>query len=249
MLISPLNFREFDSGSISGGDAKKKIFSSKKTKEEQAEAPPPPPSFSEEELNAAKRDAYQQGFLEGIKEGNAQAQNEHAEIDRIVQESLENFVKSINPIFSSYISHCSKLKQNMPPLALAIAKKVAGEALAKDYSEILENIATQCAAAMITEPEINITVNPRLSDSLAARLQKISNHEKYASNIHILSDESKPVSDYLIEWQDGSIERKTERLWQQMDKAIENMLAAIRHEPEEQLDLLTMNNNTNNGNL
>ncbi len=239
MLISPLTFREFDNNSSASTEIRKTPFNKKKP--DDPEVPPPPPTFSEEELKSAERDAYQRGFLEGTKEGHSQAQNEHTEINRLITEGLENFIKNISPIFSQYKSHCMELKQNMPTLALSIAKKVAGDALTIDHIVVVESAAKKCLEIMISEPDISITINSRLAGELKNKIKQLSSKEKFASNISIIGNEDIAISDYRIEWKNGSLERNTEKLWQHMDKAIGNMLATIANEEEEQLDLLNSN--------
>jgi len=237
MQISPLTFREFDSAALPAKEIRKKPFATQK-KEEEPEAPPPPPTFSEEQLHEAERDAYKRGFLEGTKEGHATAQGEHSEVQRILMEGLENFITSVVPIFDQYRKHCQQMRMDMPTLALAIARKIAGEALSEPAQYIVDEAAKHCAEALISEPEITIMINPRLAEALAFKLKQIGSREKIADNITIIPEEAIDVSNYRIEWKNGSIERSTEKLWQQTDKAINNMIAAIAGEPEEQLDLL-----------
>jgi|CXWL01.1.fsa_nt_gi flagellar assembly protein FliH len=237
MLISPFTFKEFDASSFPNKEVRKKPFASQK-KEEEPEAPPPPPTFSEEELRAAERDAYQRGFLEGTKDGHAQAQNEHTDVERILMEGLENFVQNITPIFVQYRAHCLQIKQNMPVLALSIAKKVAGQALSIDHIAIIETAAKQCADTIISEPQVTVTINSQLASSLSHKLSQLGTREKAASHVTVIPDDNIAISNYRIEWKNGSIERSVEKLWKQMDKVIDNMLATIANETEEQPDLL-----------
>jgi flagellar assembly protein FliH len=235
MLISPLNFKEFEPG-IAGKEVRKKPFAPKKT--EEPEAPPPPPTFSEEELRAAERDAYQRGFLDGTREGHATAQSEHSDVERILMEGLENFVQSIAPVFQQYRGHCLQLKQSMTPLALSIAKKVAGDALLKPAESIVEAAAKQCAEIIINEPQVTITINTRLAGVLSEKLKKLENREKAVANISIIPDDNIILNNYRIEWKNGSLERTTEKIWEQIDKAIDNMIVAMANEPPEHLDLV-----------
>mgnify|MGYP003392965031 CR=1 FL=1 len=235
MLISPLNFKEFEPG-IAGKEVRKKPFAQKKT--EEPEAAPPPPTFSEEELRAAERDAYQRGFLDGTKEGHATAQSEHSDVERILMEGLENFVQSIAPVFQQYRGHCQQLKQSMPPLALSIAKKVAGDALLQPAESIVESAAKQCAEIIINEPEVAVTINSRLAGVLSEKLKKLESREKAVANISVIADDNIILNNYRIEWKNGSLGRTTEKIWEQIDKAIDNMMAAVANEPPEQLDLL-----------
>lgn len=239
MLISPLTFKEFDANNVQAKEVRKKPFAQQK-KEEEPAAPPPPPTFSEEELKKAERDAYQRGFLDGTKDGHAQAQGEHTEVERVLMEGLENFAKSITPIFTQYRNHCGQLKSDMPILALSIAKKIAGDALSNDSQTVIEAAVKQCSEVMVSEPQITVTIHSRLAGALSHKLKQINNRETAASNVSVIADENIAMGDYKIEWKNGSIERSTEKLWQQMDKAIGNMLATITNEKEEQLDLLNI---------
>lgn len=236
MLISPFTFREFDASGFPSKEIRKKPFTSKKI-EEELEVLPPPPTFTEDELRAAERDAYQRGFLDGTKDGHAQAQSEHSDVERILMEGLENFVQNISPIFAQYRKHCTQLKQDMPVLALSIAKKVAGDALSNDSQAVVETASRQCAEAIISEPQITITINSRLADCLAGKLKNLGQHASSVSQITVTPSSDIPISDYRIEWKNGSIERNVEKIWQQMDKVIGNMLATIDNEKEEQLDI------------
>ncbi len=157
-------------------------------------------------------------------------------------EGLESFVNSISPIFDQYRKHCQQMRKDMPVLALAIAKKIANEALSEPAQYIVDEAAKQCAEALISEPEITVLINPRLAEALSFKLRQMGGREKYTDNITIIPEEAMPVSNYRIEWTNGSLERSTEKLWQQMDKAINNMIAAIVGEPEEQLELLNLQN-------
>lgn len=235
MLISPLNFKEFEPG-IAGKEVRKKPFAQKKT--EEPEAHPPPPTFSEEELRAAERDAYQRGFLDGTKEGHATAQNEHSDVERILMEGLQNFVQSIEPVFQQYRGHCLQLRQSMPPLALSIAKKVAGDALLQPSQSIIETAAKQCAELMVNEPQVSVTINSRLAGVLSEKLKKLESREQAASQVTVIPDDNIILNNYRIEWKNGSLGRTTEKIWEQIDKVVNNMLAAIANEPPEQLDLL-----------
>lgn len=235
MLISPLTFKEFESGTP-GQEVRKKPFAQKKT--EEPEAPPPPPTFSEEELRAAERDAYQRGFLDGTREGHATAQSEHSDVERILMEGLENFVQSIAPVFQQYRGHCLQMKQGMPPLALSIAKKVAGDALLKPAESIVESAAKQCAEMMVNEPQVTVTINSRLAGILSEKLKKLEGREQAASQVSVIADDNIVLNNYRIEWKNGSLGRTTEKIWEQIDKAVDNMIAAVTNEQPEQLDLL-----------
>lgn len=235
MIIEKLNFKEFESATVSVKEPRKSPFHKPKKEEE---LPPPPPTFSEDELKAAERDAYKQGFLEGTKEGILQTQNEQADVERVLMERLEKFAESISPIFERYKAHCQQLKQDMPPLALAIAKKVAGNAILGDHQLIIETATSHCAETMASEPNVSITIHAQLADTLANKLKTLHGKVPKSAHIEVIPNEQIAHGDYIIEWKNGGIEKSYEKIWQLMEKVIENMVSTIANEPEEQLDLL-----------
>jgi flagellar assembly protein FliH len=239
MLIEPFTFKEFESATVAAKELRKSPFTPKRANNDEPPPPPPTPTFSEDELKSAERDAYQRGFLDGIKDGMAQAQNEQADAERVLMERLENFAENISPIFERYKAHCLQLKQNMPPLALAIARKVAGEAITNDHQEILQKAVQHCMETMISEPNVIITINEKLAHHLSNKLQKLNGKVPSTAHIEVIASEQMPFGDYYIEWKNGSLERSTEKLWQQMEKAINNMLSMLANEQEEQLDLFS----------
>lgn len=241
MFIEPLTFKEFDAASVPAAlrEKRENPFAKAKAKNDEPPTPPPPPTFSEEQLETAKREAYQKGFLDGVQDGINQAQNEQADLERKLMENIEAFAISIDPIFTSYKSHILKLRQDMPTLAIAIAKKVAGAAMNADYQEVIEKATQQCAEAMISEPSVTISINESLAAALSQKLEKLHGKVPSSAHIEVIASPLIPAGDYRIEWKNGSIERIQENIWQQMDKAIANMLAAIANEPQEQLENLT----------
>ncbi len=226
MMLEPLFYKEFDAPMVAGRPSRKKPFAPSGGKEE-VPLPPPPPTFNEEELKSAERDAYSRGFLDGTKEGHLQAQNEHADVERELVATLEQFAKGLTPILADYTNTVQQLRKDMPSLALSIAKKVAGDALSQDAIKVVEQAAMQGVEAMIAEPKIQVTVHERLADGLRGKLEKLAARLQSASHITVQPDADIPLADYRIEWKHGGMERNTERLWDKIDHII---AAAIRVE-------------------
>ena len=237
MQIAPLLFKEFDAQDVPGKAVRKKAFAPSGGKEEEP-LPPPPPTFSEEELKNAERDAYQRGFLDGTKEGHAQAQNEQADVDRILIDTLEHFAKAVAPIMADYHMTVHQLRQALPKLSLSIAKKVAGDALSRDAGVVVENAVLQSLEVMVTEPRITIIVHERLANSVEEKVKKLASRLQTASHIHVQPDSNIPLADWRVEWKHGKLERNTEHVWKLVEQAIDDMLATSARETNEQLEKL-----------
>jgi flagellar assembly protein FliH len=200
--------------------------------------PPPPPSFSEEEVKAAERDGYKKGFLEGQTDGRKQAEREQADIEVKLLAMLEHYTNSIAPLFAHYRDMALQLQENMPKVALAVARKVAGDALAENAHIVITDIAAKACETMMNEPKLTITVRESMGDILEQKLQQIASRLPAATDIIIMRDPDMPAEDCRIEWKQGGMERNTGQMWQQLERVIGNLSATALRDGKEEMDEL-----------
>jgi flagellar assembly protein FliH len=252
MQVQRFDFKEFTSSSIEDLDNQSRAF--RKTsliKRKEAlqpplppvEPPPPPPepTFSEAELKAAELKGYQRGFAEGMEDGKRQLDQQQAEIQAQLLQHTEGFVKTITPLFSEYRKMSVELKKQMPQVALAIAKKVAGPALEANAQTVVQDMVLTACESMISEPKLIITVHESMGDMLAKQLETLTSRLQATNDIVILRSPDMPLSDCKVEWNNGAMERNTDRIWQQAEKVTENLAASIARDTNEQLDGLEEN--------
>ena len=201
---------------------------------------PPPPTFSEEQMLIAEREGYKKGFHAGEQEGRKQVETEQAEINLKLTAMSEQFAQSIAPLFDNYRQMVLQLQKDVPAIALAISRKVAGNALEANAETIVSELAIRCCETMINSPELTIVVNESLADTLESKLQELAPQLPMATHVVIVRDPGMPLSDCRIEWQNGSLERVTEQLWQQVEQSLNNMQSiAIRETTEQMVELQT----------
>lgn len=236
MQIQPFTFKELQEGA----DMPKRPprpFQSGRTKEE-APAVPPPPTFSEEQMKVAERDGYKKGFLEGTAEGKAQAESEQAETDRQLRLYVEQFAQQVEPLFSSHRDTVLRLRASVPKIALAIARKVAGQALSENALSVIEAMASQACETLTHEPKLSISVPESHADALEQKLQQMAGRLPAHVEITIIRDASMPLSDCRIEWQYGDMARNTEKLWKDVEAAVEGMTVTETRAANAQMDAL-----------
>lgn len=233
MQVQRFNFRDFGEGAPAS-----RAQSLSKTKAD-APPPPPPPTFSEEELKAAEREGYKKGFLAGEQEGRKKAQDDQAEIHRKLAETVEYFIQSVTPLFNEHRRMNLELQQHMPKIAFAIARKVAGEALAQNAQAVISEVATRACETMLKEPKLSITVHESLADALAKQLESLTSRLQSATDIVVLRNPDLPIADCRIAWNHGSIERNTDQLWKQVEQAVGNIAATNVRNAEDQLKTLS----------
>lgn len=230
MRAEPFTFREFTGEAIGGAKAAAKGFISSGSKKpaavEEPAAPPPPPTFNEEELKKAEGEAYRKGFLDGTKEGQVQAESVQADVDRHLSQITEEFVQHIAPLFRDYSELATQVRQDMPRIALAIAQKVAGAALAQDAKAVVEDMAMRCCETMIGQPALNVTVHASLADTLDGKLKAMAERHQHAAKITVSANVDIPMTDCKIEWKHGAMERRTELLWKQVEDVVGDIIAS-----------------------
>lgn len=242
MRVEPFSFREFSND----GEVIKSIVTKKFTPNNQKEIveetvdalPPAPPSFSEDELKQAEAESYRKGFLDGTKDGHRQAQSEQSAIDQQLTQTAEKFAEQIAPLFASYRALALELKQTMPQVALAIAKKVAASALADNAAEVVETMALHCCQTMVGEPKLTVTVHESLAQTLEGKLKDMASRQQNASQINVIGNPDMPLADCRIEWNQGDMERNTEYLWKQIEKVVADMGVSAKRDTTAQLEAL-----------
>lgn len=237
MRIEPINFRDFATeGQISVLGRKHHLPGGRR--KEEAPPPPPAPTFSEEQLKAAERESYKKGFVDGTKEGHQQAQTEQADVDRKLAETVEQFTTTLTPLLADYKQMILQLRQDLPKVALTIAKKAAGDALNENASAAIEHMALTCAQTMIGEPKIAITVHANLAATLEKKLQELKAKSGSATDFIITPSDTIALADCRVEWKHGAMERHTGQLWQEIEKAVASMSAAAVRDTEKQIEPL-----------
>jgi flagellar assembly protein FliH len=239
MRVERFSFKEFDatvavkSAPVTAGI--KPLLPGGRRKEG---APPLPPTFSEEQLKAAERESYKKGFTEGTQEGRNQAESEQAAVDRQLSETVEKFVQTLPPLLADYRQMILQLRQDLPKVALAIARKAAGNALAENAAATVEDVAMRCVESMIAEPKLTVTVHESLADTLEKKLKAMAEKQQAATDIVVMRDAAIAPTDCRIEWKHGAMERHTGQLWQHIEKAVEAMSASAAHTTEVQMTQL-----------
>ena len=202
------------------------------------EEEPTEPTFSEAELKAAERDGYQKGFLEGVKDGRLQMESEQATINKQLAALGGKFEASVMPLYDDYKRMYLRIATEMPKIALAVAKKVAGNALEENAAQQVADIITRCCESLMNEPQLTITAHESLGDALEKMLSGLAARLPETTQILILRAPNIPLSDCKIDWKLGAMHYSTQEMWDKVEKAIHNMAALSVQEHEAQMEQL-----------
>lgn len=237
LKLEPLNLKPLERGSVPAGGRGARMFVpyARPTPPEEA---PPPPSFTEDDLKAAERDGFQKGFHEGVKEGRRQVETEQAAVNEQIAAMAAQFAAANRPLFEHYAHFARLLHAEIPKIALAVAKKVAGPALDQNAHLLVADIATRACDSLMTEPRLTITANEALGDSLETMLQGVASRMPEHTEIVILRDPDIPRTDCRIDWKLGTLDHSVAEVWNKVEKAIENLSATAARDGEMQIQQL-----------
>jgi len=186
-------------------------------------------------VKAAERDGYKKGFLEGTEDGKKQKESEQEQIDRTLTETVEKLVASVTPMLAAYRSLAHQLKQEMPKIALTVARKVAGPALNDHAIAAVEEMALRCIEVMAAQPRLTILVNDKLAPTLETKVKALKEKLQSETEIVITGDAAMQPADCRIDWDHGGCARDTAGMWKQVEEAIANMAAAAKFQTETNL--------------
>lgn len=227
-----LDLRNLDAPHVLDGIAGRSYLPPSFLPEENAPLPalpaaaPPPPVFNEQQVKQAEQESYRKGFLEGTKEGQMQAQSEQTDIDRQLSEATAHFAERIHAVLQQQATFLHEQKSHLAQLALAVASKIAGEALSANPLPLIEGMVIPCVERVLGAPHIAVSVNDKLAPTLEKRLTAHFAHHTAPGEISIHGDASLPIGDCRIDWGNGYAERCAETLWTEIEKILGTRRAA-----------------------
>ncbi len=170
-----------------------------KKEEEEEEVP----TFSEEELQAAREAAYQEGMQAGLQEA----------MDGIKQQvsaTLEIVGATLGRIGEQQEIANEMIARETVDLAIAALEKLLPELArvggAAEVKGFVQGILTQ----ILEEPKIAVTVSEKLAGELEPHLIDLAARIGFAGAIVVVGDASLGPADCRIRWSEGDAERLLE---------------------------------------
>lgn len=241
MHISPFEFKDFTGSLVANANAGSASthFLSQEADKTMEDETPPEPSFTEAELETAKREARQAGYLEGMEEGRKVTQSEQADIERQLSEGLQQFVDAVQPVFMHYSQIAEKTQATMPQMALAIAQKIAGAALEHNSQEQVTQLVMQYVKLIEEKPNLTIAVEQRCVKLLEEKLAALAPNAESSPAITVREDANLAAGDFRISWADGLMQRDTASIMQQLTEKIDAMSLSAAHEVQQTMQTIT----------
>lgn len=191
------------------------------------DAPPPPPKtkWSAKEVEEIRTQSY----IEGQQSIEAQSATQAAA-------SFERMATACEELYGRIAQLAWEHKSHAAELASTIGKKLARAALDNYGADEITALIEENLDHIADQAVIELTISEQLHEAMTAALQDLVTSRNMQANIQITATNDGDATDCILKWSNGSIERDTAELEQEIDNVIRDRLEAER-QTEEQLDL------------
>lgn len=182
--------------------------------------PEPPPIFSLEELENAKREAYEKGRATAMREANA-SRDEH------VAALIGKISADVHALFAAEHMRETAYEQESLRLAIAMLKKLFPAFEKRFGLDELKHVLVQTLEKSRGAVEIVVEASPANIEALQERVAQIG--EMAAGRefrLRMLPNEAMSKDSCKIFWSDGGVIRDSEQLAAQIANIMEETLAA-----------------------
>lgn len=187
---------------------------------EQAPAEPPPPLFTEEELATARAEAFAQGREEGLKEASEAIERETRDTLGAVENALRELMWSQSAIET-------QATEDAVRVALAAIRRLFPALVEHAPLAEIERMVREAMATVQGEATLNIHVNDRLRDPLAARIRDIAVAAGFQERVVLHGLAALAPGDCRIEWTAGGVSRDVATILKAIETAATRAIPAL----------------------
>jgi flagellar assembly protein FliH len=188
----------------------------------EAEEPavPAAPTFSEEEMAAARKQAYEKGKHDGIAEALAGVEQRTSVV-------LDKVAGAVETLFATQAKDNEALARDTAHLALAVARKLFPKLYeAHGLGEIV-GVTEAILANLIREPRLVVLANEANTEPLRARLTDFLAKRGFSGTLDVRSDATLGPADCRIEWMGGDAARDTTALFAEIESIVERHVGGM----------------------
>lgn len=171
--------------------------------------------FTQDDIDSAR--------MWGVEEGREMEEGRCAD-------SLQTIGAQMQIILSRLADESASLRASATELALAAARKIAGEALKAYPLDTIEQLTAEAVQDLREEPRLSVRCAPELVEDLAERLERTARELGFEGAIRVRGNAEMSGADVRLEWATGAIERSAEEIDARLGEVVARWLAAASQE-------------------
>jgi flagellar assembly protein FliH len=163
--------------------------------------------------------AYRNGFGAGQSQAHAEIEQQTATTLGLIGETLERLSRGLYGVEA-------RLEIEAVQVAVAVAKKLAPELIARQPVAEVAALATECFAHLTSTPHLVVRVNEAVFAASQKKLDDIAKARGFEGRLVVLPDSELAPGDCRLEWADGGINRDRASTEAAIDEAVGRYIAA-----------------------
>ena len=170
---------------------------------------------------AALQEAEARGHAQGFAEGRRQAT---AEAEAQLAAAVRRLADSAGTLLSGLAAQQAQAEEEALAFGTALARKLAGTALAAQPLEALLEAARASFQHLRGVPHLVVRVNDRLVEAVEAQVQRMAREHGYEGRLVVMGEPDIAPGDGRIEWADGGIVREQAQIEAAVNGAVAGAL-------------------------
>ncbi|MBP9693211.1 MAG: hypothetical protein KBE16_00675 [Alphaproteobacteria bacterium] len=139
-------------------------------------------------------------------------------VDAQSLEVLKKMIGSIDALFEQHQKLEEHFYENALAFMAAFLQKIFPKLAQKNAFAELEQDLTDKLKAVIQRPKLSITLHPEILIILEPKIKEIMAQNGYEGKYSCFSEKASGFLDFQIHWEEGGIEKNTQRLIEELDK-------------------------------
>jgi flagellar assembly protein FliH len=178
------------------------------------------PSGGSAKTIVAVKEAETRGYARGVEDGRRQGV---AEADAQLTAAIRRLAESAAALLAGLDAYQGRLEEEALAFGSALARKLAGTALAAQPLEPILEAARSAFQHLRGVPHLVVRVNEALVEAVEAQVQRIARERGYEGRLVVIGEPDISPGDGRIEWADGGVVREQGRI----EAAVAGALAGI----------------------
>ena len=194
------------------------------------EAPDPDtvPAFTELDMTAARREAFEQGQAAGLDEA-------RGETSASAASALENVAGQIEALHGKLEAVTVESRKQAAGLALLVGRSLARALIDREPAVEIEEIVAECFEHIDlqdTGERLVVRVSANLAEEIQTRIGALAEAAGFSGTIAVLGDDGITGADCRAEWSVGGVERDQAAAEEKIEAAVRRYVDAERQVDE-----------------
>jgi flagellar assembly protein FliH len=167
----------------------------------------------------AEARAYRNGYEAALREAKVES-------DRRSAQALQEIGAAIKGIAARFSSIESRMETEAVDVAVAVARKLATELIAREPLGEVTALVADCFAQLVSTPHIVVRINDALYEAAHTSIEALAKQSGFAGRLIILAEPNIATGDCRIEWADGGVVLERAAIEAKIDELVGRYIAS-----------------------